>query len=165
MCEDYITEKYWKLYDSTTIFDVNIIPVVRGAREHQYKRETPNFSYINTYNFDSARSLADYLNFLDRNNTAYLQYFNWKTVLYKKIELNLNYRKKITSNWNVSIYYHLREPFCRLCSMLHNETYLSSKKNKKWMISEWYNKKSNCWDQDENRVFLYKIIKYFGFCF
>ena len=86
LCEDYITEKYWKLYDSTTIFDVNIIPVVRGAREHQYKRETPNLSYINTYNFDSARSLADYLNFLDRNNTAYLQYFNWKTVLYKKIE-------------------------------------------------------------------------------
>lgn len=169
LCQDYITEKYWKLYDSDKIFNLNILPVVRGAREEEYKRDTKyeNF-YINSFNFKTPKELADYLNYLNKNNTAYLQYFKWKLDLYKAIERNIeiNEKKRIfRTNWNVSTYFHLREPFCKLCSLLHNETYLQSKQNKVWKLSEWFSKQTNCWDSDETRVFLYKIVKFFGFCF
>jgi hypothetical protein len=59
--------------------------------------------------------------------------------------------------------YHLREPFCKLCSLLHNETYLNSNTNRVWKLSEWFSKKSDCWDQPESNPFD-KLLKFIGFC-
>jgi hypothetical protein len=170
LCEDYITEKYWKLYDSDKIFSINIIPVVRGARDEQYKREAPNRDdkfYIHSDAHVSPKSLAAYLNHLNANDTAYMQFFQWKLNVYAAIKsmLKSGGRSMIRENRNVSTYYHLREPFCKMCSMLHNQTYLNSKTNKVWKLSEWFAKKTNCWDLDEERVLLYKFVKFFGFCF
>ena len=146
---------------------MNLVPVVRGAHDHQYKRETKHYSYINTFNYNSPKSLANYLNYLDQNDTAYLEYFNWKIDLYKKIQLNINLKKNFSKMWHVSTQYNLRQPFCTLCSLLHNITYLNNKNNvnRQWKISEWFSAKTNCWDNEENRTFVLRILQFFGYCF
>lgn len=167
LCQDYISEKFWKLYDSNKIFEINIVPIVRGARKKEYmKAINKSMFYINSDDYTNPKDLANYLNFLISNETAYLEYFEWKINIYKEINKVLNNQSnKIRSNWNVSTWYHLKEPFCKICSSLHNETYLESNQNKKWKFSEWYSIKNNCWDKDEERIFIYKFIKFFGFCF
>lgn len=168
LCHDYISEKFWKIYDSDKIFQINIVPVVRGASKQDYSRVIQkDMLYINTDDYKSPRELASYLNYLNTNESAYFEYFNWKINLYKEInkviiEKNNNV---IRNNWNVSTWFHLREPFCKLCAQLHNHSYLNSVENKIWKFSEWYSVQNNCWDYEEERVFVYKFIKFFGFCF
>jgi hypothetical protein len=171
LCDDYITEKFWKFYDSNTIFQVNLIPIVKGARQDQYKRATSSLTndqfYINVDDFKSPKDLADYLKYLDRNQTAYLEYFKWKLDLYDRINQNLVYQQSFNSNYKVSVNYHLKEPFCRLCALLHNQTYLKNRdnQNSQATLSKWFNKHTNCWDHSEQRVFLYKVLQFFGYCF
>ena len=45
-------------------------------------------SFIYAAGFDSVKNLADYLNYLDNNDTAYNQYFKWKTK-YKVVKYEL----------------------------------------------------------------------------
>jgi hypothetical protein len=150
---------------------VNLVPIVKGARQEQYKQATSSLTndllYINVDDFKSAKDLAGYLNYLNQNETAYLEYFKWKFDLYDRINENLVHKKNINSDYKVSIYYHLKEPFCRLCSLLHNHTYLKNQdhQNRQAMLSQWFNKQTNCWDHNEQRVFLYRILKFFGYCF
>lgn len=70
LCRDYITEK---------IFDTlkyDIIPVVMGVGNYSYY--VPKSGFINGLDFDSPKKLADYLNYLNENKTAYNDYFKWK---------------------------------------------------------------------------------------
>lgn len=167
LCSDYISEKFWKLYDSDKIFQINLIPVARGARKEEYSRAVGKDKFlINADDFESPKALADYLNYLNSNDSAYLEYFNWKIDFYKNLDDVINEKNHlIRNNWNVSTWYHLREPFCKICAQLHNTTYLNSKSNKIWEFSEWYDIKKNCWDSEEERVFAYNFLKFFGFCF
>lgn len=166
LCDDYATEKYWQFYDSNRIFKVNTIPIVRGAKESYFKRMAQPNSYINAQNFKSPKDLADYLIYLNENNTAYLEYFNWKVNLYKRLmnKYETNPTDLIIDNWNVSTEYHLREPFCKMCSLLHNNTYMNSKSNRVWKLSDWFGKNTNCWDKEEPRYLVEKFVKFFGFC-
>jgi alpha-1,3-fucosyltransferase len=70
LCNGYITEKFfgWLNYD--------IVPVVLGLGDYSYY--IPKSAYINALDFESPRHLAEYLNYLDRNKTAYNEYFEWK---------------------------------------------------------------------------------------
>lgn len=70
-CADYTTEK---LYN---VLRLNIVPVVysRLKREHF---SVPPYSIINVADFRTAKELADYLLYLDRNNAEYAKYFEWK---------------------------------------------------------------------------------------
>jgi hypothetical protein len=38
----------------------------------------PSTGYIDVRNFTSPRQLAKYINYLDKNTTAYLEYFQWR---------------------------------------------------------------------------------------
>ena len=168
LCTDYISEKFWKLYDSDKIFAINIIPVVRGPRREQYQRAVGKEKlYILADDFGGPKELADYLNYLSSNDTAYLEYFEWKMRIYEGLDRVIREEpQKIRMNSNVSTFYHLREPFCKICSQLHNSTYMNSNTNKRWdKFSEWYSVKNNCWDWEEERVFFYNVAKFFGFCF
>lgn len=71
-CEDYITEKYW-----STPFENDMIPVVLGGANYDPMVAVPG-SYINVLDFKSIKNLADYLEFLDKNDTEYNRYFEWK---------------------------------------------------------------------------------------
>ena len=44
---------------------------------HSLPISLPRNSYINVKDFESAKSLADYLIYLDKNDTEYLKYFTW----------------------------------------------------------------------------------------
>ena len=71
LCEDYITEKYWD-----NLGEENVIPVVMGGADYT-KLAIPG-SYINVLDFKSVKQLAEYLHYLNKNDTAYNEYFKWR---------------------------------------------------------------------------------------
>ena len=53
------------------------VPVVYGGADYEAIGAPPN-SYIDVRNFESARHLAHFLQFLDHNDAAYRKYFQWR---------------------------------------------------------------------------------------
>lgn len=94
-CKDYITEKYWN-----NALARNIVPIV-VAGSYNKQLLIPG-SYIDILDFPNAKSLADYLNYLDVNKTAYEEYFHWKK--------NYTYHTE-TTLW-----------LCDLCEAVHGNT-------------------------------------------
>ncbi|XP_039261453.2 4-galactosyl-N-acetylglucosaminide 3-alpha-L-fucosyltransferase FUT6-like [Styela clava] len=74
-CRDYITEKLFQ-----NAFHGNTVPVVWGATKADYTSLAPPGSFIFAEDFNSVEELVTYLNYLDRNDTAYLEYFRWRTM-------------------------------------------------------------------------------------
>ena len=74
VCLDYVTEKVfrWSDYD--------VVPVVYGFGHENLG--IPPDAYINLLNFESLKDLADYLMYLDSNDTAYNEYFRWVYMIY-----------------------------------------------------------------------------------
>ncbi|XP_067681605.1 alpha-(1,3)-fucosyltransferase C-like [Haliotis asinina] len=66
LCVDYVTEKFFKTFDTTTV------PVVRGGAD--YAKLFPEGTFINADDFSGPRHLGQYLDDLDKNETAYLQF-------------------------------------------------------------------------------------------
>ncbi|BHF82404.1 Alpha-(1,3)-fucosyltransferase 7 [Sparganum proliferum] len=72
-CDGYITEKFF-----VNALAYGMVPIVYGvSREEFYARAPPN-SYIHVDDFKTVKDLASYLNYLDKNDTAYASYFAWK---------------------------------------------------------------------------------------
>ena len=92
-CKDYLTEKYWR-----NSLQRNLVPVVLGGSGYGPDLAIPG-SFINAADFDSVKALADYLKYLDKNDTAYNAYFEWKRK-YKVVKYQY---------W-----------FCGLCKALHD---------------------------------------------
>ena len=68
-CEDYVTEKLIDALSSTAV------PIVASRDgKPDYRRFAPRHSYINIYDYKSAKELADHLNYLSNNETAYNEY-------------------------------------------------------------------------------------------
>jgi alpha-1,3-fucosyltransferase len=78
MCEDYVTEKLWKVINHT------VVPVVLGGAN--YSKIVPQKSVINALDFESPQKLAEYLQYLDKNATAYAEYFEWKLYFRARID-------------------------------------------------------------------------------
>ena len=95
LCIDYITEKYWR-----NSLERGLVPIVLGGASYSPELVIPG-SFINAADFDSVKALADYLKYLDKNDTAYNQYFQWKTK-YKVVKYQF---------W-----------LCQLCKALHDPT-------------------------------------------
>ena len=76
-CKDYITEKFYNVLASQSA-----IPVVYGPSRVDYEAVAPAHSFIHVEDYDEAATLSDYLHFLERNSTAYSQFF-WWTSFYK----------------------------------------------------------------------------------
>ncbi len=55
-----------------------MVPIVFGAYKEDYFNTLPPQSYINVDDFRSIEELADYLVYLDRNDTAYAAFFAWR---------------------------------------------------------------------------------------
>ncbi len=55
-----------------------MLPIVYGAGIEVYERMAPPHSFIHVNQFESIKALADYLHYLDKNDTAYATYFAWK---------------------------------------------------------------------------------------
>jgi alpha-1,3-fucosyltransferase len=89
-CEDYVTEKFFK------VLNYNIIPIVLGGAN--YSKIAPSKSYINVRDFQSISRLAEYITYLDKNQTAYAEYFEWK-----------NYFRVVVD---------FKNPFCNVCQVI-----------------------------------------------
>jgi hypothetical protein len=71
-CEDYVTEKFFRPLHSGSV------PVYRGAPN--VGLWTPDaHSVIRVNDFQSPKALAEYLTALDKNDTAYMEYLQFKT--------------------------------------------------------------------------------------
>lgn len=71
-CKDYITEKFFNnaLHSKT-------VPVVWGGTKEDYLKVAPPGSFIFADDFTSLQSLVEYLQYLDKNDTAYKEYLRW----------------------------------------------------------------------------------------
>ena len=115
-CRDYITEKLTQnsLMSGT-------VPVVYGATKEDLEAFVPPNSCIFVDDFKSPQELVDYLNYLDKNETAYKSYLTWRT---------LNHQDMPNSKREAN--------FCQLCRLLHginiddiyNPNYLKDYKDK-----------------------------------
>ncbi|KAL7056990.1 hypothetical protein AAHC03_019044 [Spirometra sp. Aus1] len=87
-CKDYITEKLFR-----NALQFGMLPVVMGASRDEYCAIAPPNSFIHVDDFASPAALAKYLNWLDRNDTAYASYFAWKAygkiVRYRRTDCRL----------------------------------------------------------------------------
>ncbi|KAL7634188.1 UNVERIFIED_CONTAM: hypothetical protein RMT77_015517 [Armadillidium vulgare] len=115
ICADYITEKFFN------ILRLYIVPVVYGAGD--YSAVSPPHSYINVRKFLNAKSLAEYLLYLDSNDTAYMEYFKWK-------------EDYISSEGVLARALNL----CQLCDKLHTDDEEKVYPDMK----EWFLKKADC---------------------
>ena len=86
----------------------------------------PKSGYINADAFDSPRSLANYLKYLDSNKTAYNSFFKWKK--YVKFE---KFRSTMT-------------PICEMCIYLHLEDYFGIQKKIINDLSKFASINENC---------------------
>ena len=71
VCEDYITEKYWRTLED------GLVPIVLGDVANYENIAIPK-SYISVQQFKTPKQLAEYLIYLNKNDTAYMEYFQWK---------------------------------------------------------------------------------------
>ncbi len=93
VCRDYITEKFFQRILAS------VVPIV--LRRSDYIGKAPENSFIAVDDFESPKELAQYLYYLDRNNTAYFEYFLWR----EKFE---------------SYYFNEADYACKLCEKLHD---------------------------------------------
>ncbi len=71
LCTDYITEKF------SNALMYNMVPIVYGGGDYAKVLPYPK-SFIDIKDFSDITKLVDYLSFLDKNETAYAEYFEWK---------------------------------------------------------------------------------------
>ena len=113
ICNDYVTEKFFKVLDN------DIVPVVLGGAD--YSKLAPEKSFIDARDFRSIADLAGYLKYLDKNATAYAEYFEWKSH-FKAVQA-------------------YPEVFCELCLALNNP---STPKKSYPDIFKWWRTDGHC---------------------
>jgi len=103
-CKDYITEKLFN-----TALSSGTVPIVWGAKKEDYLKVLPPHSaiFVDDYTDDYSK-LVDYVNYLDMNDTAYMEYFKWR----------------LLEPWQL-FGYGIKERECQLCQKL-NGIYLDN---------------------------------------
>ena len=79
----------------TRTLTTNVVPVIYVPEG--VERFLPPKSYINVRDFKSAKHLAEYLLYLDKNDTAYRSYFEWKP--HWDIYSGIQWVKQIAANF------------------------------------------------------------------
>jgi alpha-1,3-fucosyltransferase len=148
-CDSYITEKYFKFYEANLLFEVNIVPIVRGALRSQYLDRAPsNHSFIYADEFKNVKSLADYILYLDLNNTAYFEYFEWKRILYERLRNQQSHQ--ISTSTHLLLKEVIFAPLCDLCEKLYDSDYMNNTEGRNGVlkISDYYNPAKDCQNYD-----------------
>ena len=70
VCDNYVTDKFFN------VLKYDLVPIIFKSFDHD--KYVPNSAYINVNKYSTAKSLADYILYLESNLTAYLNHFEWK---------------------------------------------------------------------------------------
>lgn len=97
---DYVTEKFFQPLAAGSV------PIYLGAPNVEAFAPGAK-SFINVLDFDGAKSLANYIRELDRDDESYLEYFEWKNKPFNPPFTRLLNEQKI-------------HPFKRLCDAIDN---------------------------------------------
>ncbi|XP_055958907.1 alpha-(1,3)-fucosyltransferase C-like [Patella vulgata] len=114
-CKDYATEKFFRAEGW------DLVTVARGGAN--YSLLAPEKSYILTSDFKSVKELAEYLIYLDKNDTAYMEYIEkkWKYEVFSTLVHGSAYVKR----------------WCNFCEQAHS--WLKENNNHSYEhIKEWY---------------------------
>ena len=106
-CIDYITHR---LFEKALLNEA--VPVVMGGIRGDYELLAPPQSFIHVGDFPSIKTLVQYLEYLDKNDEAYLTHMKWRTLSKEGI-----------------IEYRTSTSFCRLCQVLHQSRTAKSDKS------------------------------------
>jgi hypothetical protein len=159
-CDTYITEKYW-MQGLNGI----AVPIVMGAKREHYQRIAIPNSYIHVDDYPTVEQLAKELNRLNRNDSEYIKYLQW-TQLYDVGETygpmpgcdmhstlcflghyQRVYAMKHDNEARKYLLKRIREIFDVGKVRLPNFNWETAT-TKLIKISEFYNPKVNCWDND-----------------
>ena len=134
-CKDYITEKVYR-----NAFLSGSVPVVWGSKKEDYEAVMPKRSFIFLEDYASNfTKLRNYLDFLDRNDTAYGEYLTWRLL----DPSQLHGHKLSTGR-------------CSLCRRLEGGSYREKGKIKarssSW-IHEWFyeSEDAECWNKAKHK--------------
>jgi hypothetical protein len=164
-CDTYITEKYWM----QGIAGVTI-PIVMGAKRDEYQRIGLPHSYIHVDDYATVEDLAGELVRLNRNDTDYNRYLQW-TRLYDVRDdyspmatydfhnslcfLGHYQRLHAMNNDNKQVQYlleRIRDIF-NVGNIRLPNFHWQTARTKTIKLSEFYNPKVNCWDNEFPTIF------------
>nr|XP_039269528.1 3-galactosyl-N-acetylglucosaminide 4-alpha-L-fucosyltransferase FUT3-like [Styela clava] len=97
-CPDYVSEKFWR-----NGLRAGAVPVVWGPTREDVARIAPKHSYIHSEDFKTPEDLVKYLNYLDKNDTAYREYHAWR---FEPIDESIPEEDIVPNHYST---------FCRLC--------------------------------------------------
>ena len=72
-CPDYVSEKFWR-----NSIKAGLVPIVWGPTKEDVLRVAPPNSFIHAEDYSSPKDLVNYLNYLDKNYTAYMEFHKWR---------------------------------------------------------------------------------------
>jgi hypothetical protein len=134
MCRDYITEKFFSAIRN------NVVPIVLGGGD--YGKYVPKSGFINALDFAVPSLLADYLNYLAANKTAYNEFFKWKQhVRFRNDQTNL---------------------ICSMCIRLHLEDQFGIQPSVVKDLGRYWNL-SNCKNPRTETIVIFKYDDYVDF--
>ncbi len=93
--------------------------------------KVPKSAYINVLDFKTPKALADYLNYLANNSTAFNSYFKWRKHT-KITEKPINF-----------------SPICHMCIQLHLEVYFGIKSSIIQNLGDYWSIDKNCYDSSK----------------
>lgn len=113
-CRDYLTEKLMKGYLG------NAIPIVLGGLSRaDVEKVVPASSFIHVEDFPSVEALVEHIRRLDQNDDEYLEYFAWQR------------RATVVHG------YRVQQNYCKLCSILHNDSGLKPR-GSEFDVYKWF---------------------------
>ncbi|KAI9488799.1 hypothetical protein BDB00DRAFT_846622 [Zychaea mexicana] len=106
-CDDYVTEK---LFDTLL---VSTVPIVDGPNSYQGFLPDKNAA-IRMDAFPDPRELAKYIDYLDKNDTAYLEH-----MAFRRDALDIPARERLDptfiGNWSDPSFHNMRSSWCSVC--------------------------------------------------
>ncbi|CAG5077064.1 Oidioi.mRNA.OKI2018_I69.PAR.g8623.t1.cds [Oikopleura dioica] len=128
-CTDYISEKFWR-----NALGALAVPVVFGPHYDDVKQIAPPNSFIHAEQFEEAADLVFYLDYLDKNDNAYMEYHDWRSLRPERI------KPLHESHFTLS---RDEYDYCRICRLIR------AKRAAK--INRWYQSVMRFWRFDVHR--------------
>ena len=116
-CTDYVSEKFWR-----NSLRAGAVPIVYGPNKENVEQMAPPHSFIFAEDFKNPADLVKYINYLNKNDTAYLGKLFNKVFEYKFVSEYHAWRKIKINKHKASTYAapeRNEQMVCDLCKEVH----------------------------------------------